>query len=50
MLTSGVAADVINTLLRHVRAAAAAVRARVAAVVDMAPTAGDVTATVPGHQ
>ncbi|UZK58726.1 relaxase domain-containing protein [Streptomyces drozdowiczii] len=46
ILTSKVAADVINSLLEHARAAAAAVRARVAAVVDVALAAIDVTATV----
>ncbi|MEV8321480.1 MobF family relaxase [Streptomyces sp. NPDC059900] len=44
--TSGVAADVINSLLECARAAAAAIRARVAAVVDVALAAVDVTATV----
>ncbi|MFE2078020.1 MobF family relaxase [Streptomyces misionensis] len=46
ILTSKVAADVINSLLEHARAAAAAIRARVAAVVDVALAAVDVTATV----
>ncbi|MCX4598830.1 relaxase domain-containing protein [Streptomyces sp. NBC_01549] len=46
ILTSGVAADVINSLLEHARAAAAAIRARVAAVVDVALAAVDVTAMV----
>ncbi|WP_446040151.1 MobF family relaxase [Streptomyces sp. SID1121] len=46
ILTSGVAADVINSLLEHARATAAAIRARVAAVVDVALAAVDVTATV----
>lgn len=46
ILTSGVAADVINSLLEYARAAAAAIRARVAAVVDVALAAVDVTATV----
>ncbi|MFE7516615.1 MobF family relaxase [Streptomyces sp. NPDC057540] len=46
ILTSGVAADVITSLLEHARAAAAAIRARVAAVVDVALAAVDVTATV----
>ncbi|UXY25090.1 relaxase domain-containing protein (plasmid) [Streptomyces cynarae] len=46
ILTSGVAADVINSLLEHARAAAAAIRARVAAVVDIALAAVDVAATV----
>ncbi|MGW2426559.1 hypothetical protein ACWC0C_46695 [Streptomyces sp. NPDC001709] len=44
--TSGVAADVINCLLEYARAAAAAIRARVAAVVDIALAAVDVAATV----
>ncbi|WP_075694132.1 MobF family relaxase [Streptomyces acidiscabies] len=46
ILTSKVAADVINSLLEHARAAAAGIRARVAAVVDVALAAVDVTATV----
>ncbi len=46
ILTSGVAADVITSLLEYARAAAAAIRARVAAVVDVALAAVDVTATV----
>ncbi|MFF9497181.1 MobF family relaxase [Streptomyces flaveolus] len=46
ILTSGVAADVINCLLEYARAAAAAIRARVAAVVDVGLAAVDVTATV----
>ncbi|MFF4331161.1 MobF family relaxase [Streptomyces sp. NPDC001591] len=46
ILTSGVAVDVINSLLEHARAAAAAIRARVAAVVDIALAAVDVAATV----
>ncbi|WP_435271324.1 MobF family relaxase [Streptomyces sp. 1222.5] len=46
ILTSKVAADVINSLLEHARAAAAAIRTRVAAVVDVALAAVDVTATV----
>ncbi|MFD5341171.1 MobF family relaxase [Streptomyces hawaiiensis] len=48
LLTSGVAVDVINSLLEYARAAAAAaaIRARVAAVVDVALAAVDVTATV----
>ncbi|MFG3042879.1 MobF family relaxase [Streptomyces sp. NPDC048330] len=46
ILTSGVAADVITSLLDHARAAAAAIRARVAAVVDVALAAVDVAATV----
>jgi conjugative relaxase-like TrwC/TraI family protein len=44
--TSKVAADVINSLLEHARAAAAAIQARVAAVVDVALAAVDVAATV----
>ncbi|WP_406415210.1 relaxase domain-containing protein [Streptomyces sp. NBC_00873] len=44
--TSGVAVDVINSLLEYARAAAAAIWARVAAVVDVALAAVDVTATV----
>ncbi|MFD7868187.1 relaxase domain-containing protein [Streptomyces sp. NPDC059783] len=44
--TSKVAADVITSLLEYARAAAAAIRARVAAVVDVALAAVDVTATV----
>ena len=40
------AADVINSLLEYARAAAAAIRARVAAVVDVALAAVDVAATV----
>ncbi|PJN24753.1 hypothetical protein CG717_32170 [Streptomyces sp. CB02613] len=44
--TSGVPADVISSLLEYARAAAAAIRARVAAVVDIALAAVDVTATV----
>ncbi|MER6736492.1 MobF family relaxase [Streptomyces puniciscabiei] len=44
--TSGVAADIINCLLEYARAAAAAIRARVAAVVDVALAAVDVAATV----
>ncbi|POG44954.1 hypothetical protein BV881_24280 [Streptomyces sp. ZL-24] len=44
--TSGVAADVISSLLEYARAAAAVIRARVAAVVDIALAAVDVTATV----
>ncbi|MEU3529159.1 relaxase domain-containing protein [Streptomyces sp. NPDC038707] len=44
--TSKVAADVINSLLEHARAAAAAIRARVAAAVDVALAAVDVAATV----
>ncbi|MCT2546282.1 MobF family relaxase [Streptomyces atratus] len=46
ILTSGVAADIITSLLKHARAAAVAIRARVAAVVDVALAAVDVTATV----
>ncbi|MFD8960295.1 MobF family relaxase [Streptomyces anulatus] len=46
ILTSGVPADVISSLLEYARAAAAAIRARVAAVVDIALAAVDVTATV----
>ncbi|MCX4523861.1 relaxase domain-containing protein [Streptomyces anulatus] len=46
ILTSGVAADVISSLLEYARAAAAAIRARVAAVVDVALAAVDVAATV----
>ncbi|MFE2499615.1 hypothetical protein [Streptomyces scopuliridis] len=46
ILTSGVAADVINSLLEHARSAAAAIRARVAAVGDVTLAAVDVTATV----
>ncbi|MFE9241751.1 MobF family relaxase [Streptomyces sp. NPDC007007] len=44
--TSGVPADVISSLLEYARAAAAAIRARVAVVVDIALAAVDVTATV----
>ncbi|MEU6935176.1 MobF family relaxase [Streptomyces rubiginosohelvolus] len=44
--TPGVPADVITSLLEYARAAAAAIRARVAAVVDIALAAADVTATV----
>ncbi|MFJ1804456.1 relaxase domain-containing protein, partial [Streptomyces sp. NPDC088180] len=44
--TSGVPADVISSLLAYARAAAAAIRARVAAVLDIALAAVDVTATV----
>ncbi|WP_435240253.1 MobF family relaxase [Streptomyces sp. YPW6] len=44
--TSGVPADVITFLLEYARAAAAAIRARVAAVVDIALAAADVAATV----
>ncbi|MFI1607779.1 MobF family relaxase [Streptomyces griseofuscus] len=46
ILTSKVAADVINSLLEHARTAAAGIRARVAAVVDVALAAVDVAATV----
>ncbi|MEU8687612.1 hypothetical protein [Streptomyces sp. NPDC048665] len=46
ILTSGVAVDVINSLLKYARAAAAEIRSRVAAVVDVAQAAVDVTATV----
>lgn len=46
ILTSRVAAPVINSLLEHARAATAAIRARVAAVVDVALVAVDVAATV----
>ncbi|MET9483614.1 MobF family relaxase [Streptomyces sp. NPDC006638] len=46
ILTSGVAADVITSLLEYARAAAAAIRARVATVVDVALAAVDVAATV----
>ena len=45
ILTSGVTADVITSLLAHARAAAAAIRARVAAVLDVALAAVDITAT-----
>ncbi|MFE9016691.1 hypothetical protein [Streptomyces cyaneofuscatus] len=44
--TSGVPVDVISSLLAYARAAAAVIRARVAAVVDIALAALDVTATV----
>ncbi|MFB8351516.1 MobF family relaxase [Streptomyces niveus] len=44
--TSKVAADIINSLLERARAAAAAIRARVATVVDVALAAVDVTAMV----
>ncbi|KAB2587798.1 MobF family relaxase [Streptomyces arboris] len=44
--TSGVPAGVISSLLEYARAAAAAIRARVAAVVDIALAGVDVTATV----
>ncbi|MCO6698861.1 MobF family relaxase [Streptomyces sp. Vc17.3-30] len=46
ILTSGVTADVITSLLEHARAAAAAIRARVAAVLDVALAAVDIAATV----
>ncbi|MFI5868299.1 relaxase domain-containing protein [Streptomyces sp. NPDC051546] len=46
ILTSGVAVDLINSLLEYARAAAVAIRARVAAVVDVALAAVDVAATV----
>ncbi|WP_326594506.1 MobF family relaxase [Streptomyces sp. NBC_01803] len=46
ILTSGVAVGVINSLLEYARAAAAAIRARIAAVIDVALAAVDVTATV----
>ncbi|WP_158795097.1 MobF family relaxase [Streptomyces sp. NRRL S-337] len=46
ILTSGVAAGVIDSLLERARAAARAIRARVAAVVDVALAAVDVTAMV----
>ncbi|MEU7553098.1 MobF family relaxase [Streptomyces sp. NPDC044571] len=46
ILTSGVAVGVITSLLEYARAAAAAIRARVAAVVDVALAAVDVAATV----
>ncbi|MFF4787812.1 MobF family relaxase [Streptomyces griseorubiginosus] len=46
ILTSGVAVDIITSLLENARAAAAAIRARVTAVVDIALAAVDVTATV----
>jgi len=46
ILTSGVAADIITSLLEYARAAAAAIRAQVAAVVDVALAAVDVAATV----
>lgn len=46
ILTSGVAADVITSLLEYARAAARAIRARIAAVVDVALAAVDVAATV----
>ncbi|GAA5704529.1 hypothetical protein [Streptomyces avermitilis] len=46
ILTSGVPVDIINSLREYARAAAAAIRARVAAVVDVALAAVDVAATV----
>ncbi|MFF3624936.1 MobF family relaxase [Streptomyces sp. NPDC002467] len=46
ILTSGVHVDVITSLLEYARATAAAIRARVAAVVDIALAAVDVAATV----
>ncbi|WP_146228961.1 MobF family relaxase [Streptomyces sp. NWU339] len=46
ILTSGVAVDVINSLLERARAAARVIRARVASVVDVALAAVDVTAMV----
>lgn len=46
ILNSGVAVDVIDSLLEYARAAAAAIRSRVAAVVDVALAAVDVAATV----
>ncbi|QNT91366.1 TrwC relaxase [Streptomyces griseofuscus] len=46
ILTSGVHVDVINSLLEHARATAAVIRARAAAVVDIALAAVDVAATV----
>ncbi|OEJ35294.1 hypothetical protein BGK67_31935 [Streptomyces subrutilus] len=46
ILTSGVAVDIITSLLEYARAAAAATRARVASVVDVALAAVDVAATV----
>ncbi|MCX5278151.1 MobF family relaxase [Streptomyces virginiae] len=46
ILTSGVAVDVITSLLEYARAAAVAIRARVAAAVDVALAAVDVAATV----
>ncbi|GGY77663.1 hypothetical protein GCM10010342_76690 [Streptomyces anulatus] len=46
ILTSGVAADVISSLLEYARAAAAVIRARVTAVVDVALAAVGVAATV----
>ncbi|MGQ4719038.1 hypothetical protein ACUN22_35835 [Streptomyces anulatus] len=46
ILTSGVPADVVSSLLEHARTAAAAIRARVTAVVDIALAAVDIAATV----
>ncbi|GLW19799.1 hypothetical protein Stsp01_65420 [Streptomyces sp. NBRC 13847] len=46
ILTSSVAADVINSLLEYARAAATAIRARAAALVDVALAVVDVVATV----
>ncbi|MEU1436446.1 MobF family relaxase [Streptomyces sp. NPDC005786] len=46
ILTSGVAADVITSLLEYARAAAVAIRTRVATVVDASLAAVDVAATV----
>ncbi|MDX3698050.1 relaxase domain-containing protein [Streptomyces europaeiscabiei] len=46
ILISGVVVDVINSLLEYARAATAAIRAWIAAVVDVALAAVDVTATV----
>ncbi|MCX4852110.1 hypothetical protein [Streptomyces sp. NBC_00893] len=46
ILTSGVSVDIISSLLEYARAAAAAIRARVAAVVDIALAAVDIAATV----
>ncbi len=46
ILTSKVAVDIINSLLEYARAAAVAIRSRVAAVVDVALAAVDVAATV----
>ncbi|MYR87364.1 relaxase domain-containing protein [Streptomyces sp. SID685] len=46
ILTSGVASDVIDPLLEHAHAAAAAIRAPVAAVADVALAAVDVAAVV----
>ncbi|MFD9451826.1 relaxase domain-containing protein [Streptomyces sp. NPDC059985] len=46
ILTSGVAVDIITSILEYARAAAATIRARVAPVVDIALAAVDITATV----